>query len=234
MKFSTFLTAVLTALCITLGGMAAMADVQRSVQMQECGSVQNPKGHKYALCWDVVCKKLPNGQAECACPVYEGNNWGNTSCEQRDDILKTGWIYSEYSPKHLLADGKDFEPASFCTNPNGWQYADCYNKPCKMNGDGKTADCVCDVITTGTENGFIAESPNCQEARARCQQYSGKDSSWVMNGADVLIGSRVVETALQQSKAMGSNRSYESFYCAAESTNQGGVQQRQQPLGVKR
>lgn len=220
MKLSTFLSILATTLCIMFSSTVALADAPRSLQIQECGSVQNPVGHKYALCWDILCKKLPNGQASCTCPVYEGNNWGNTTCQERDDILKTGWIYSEYSPKHLLADGNNFEPASFCTNPKGWQYADCYNKACKLSDDGKTANCVCSIVTTGTKNGFIAESPNCQEARARCSQFSGQDSDVVMNGADVMIGSFVVETALKQSQATGSNKSYDSFYCVPENVNQ--------------
>lgn len=170
---------------------------------------------KYALCIASDCPKNEDGTtASCKCPIYEGENWGETTCAERVRTSKTQ-IYSEYSPRYLLtskgssaASKMLFEPDKLCdinsegSAPATYSYADCFDVLCTVAPGGKEALCNCPVTTStvsgsGEQGGVMLEANNCAEANAICNNFASSSSPIAVNSAPAAFGGHVINTALR-------------------------------------
>ncbi len=179
---------------------------------------------QYALCDASDCIKSSDGkQAMCHCSVYTGENWGVTTCQQRQSA-PAGQVYSTYSPRNLLGSSgtgagakKLFKPYVYCpkSSTTGQQYADCFNVLCKLNGK-KRADCPCPVITNHSlrDAGFFVESRNCTTTEKLCENFTSSSSSIVVNSGALGVNSAFVEKTLNfYGKTMA-----KSMFCIPQDT----------------
>jgi hypothetical protein len=175
--------------------------------------IENPKdlitcAGKYALCSQTQCAVSKDGKtATCNCPVNVGKNLGGTSCQERDAALKFGYVYSDYSPIHLLGEDKAdskvatklFDPGYMCKNDsskkNSLRYADCFDIKCSFNGSNH-AICSCPIYKTYGP-GIMIESGSCDKSQALCDMVvNSTNPKVVVNSSPTLFGLSVIEESL--------------------------------------
>lgn len=161
----------------------------------------------YALCANIVCEKSNSPHtASCHCPIYNGKNWGTTSCAERLYANENHEVYSEYSPRHLLAsstNGSDnvaknrlFFPEKVCSDAGHYEFADCFNVKC-FQGKNGLAECGCPIIHS-SNGSFLIESSDCEKDLQLCKLFSSPTTQRVMNGATMGLGLAVINTSLKE------------------------------------
>lgn len=202
-NFVFFLLTVIFFGCHTLHAYATSSNSEES--LIQCTG-------KYALCDASDCLKSNSSSksAECNCPVFTGENWGYTTCAERQGTLSNNQVYSTYSPRNLLGSSgtgvaakKLFKPYKYCpentASSTGQEYADCFNVLCTVSSGGKRANCPCNIITNKVDIfnvGFLVESNNCTDAKKLCEKYTGSNSKIVLNSGNVGINLKLTEKTL--------------------------------------
>lgn len=165
----------------------------------------------YALCDNTTCTKDEDGKtANCSCPVYHGNNTGGTLCSVRKATAlnknsNPSYVYSDYSPIHLLTANKDgyaakqfADPILICkTGANySYQYTDCFDVKCTMENES-TASCQCPIKTGKNSVLMLIDGANCLDSNVLCKKFTSSDSAIAVNSAPVVYGTYVTSTSIK-------------------------------------